>query len=244
MNKQIKSYVIANEYQKVEVLNIGACLYKIETADCHGHFSNVVLNHPHYSDYLKNDEYFGVVVGPCCGRIAYGNYHFNHKEYNLDINNGKHHLHGGYIGISRSYFDVILLKEDQIKLKYHYKDLSFGYSGNVVVEITYQIIKNELHVIYECLSDQDTIFDLTQHTYFNLSNDHQKNNVLNHYLQINAQEFGSIDQDGMVDNELINVQDTVFDFQELKLIQAITTSNDLQIINAKQGIDHPFVLNK
>jgi aldose 1-epimerase len=102
--------------------------------------------------------------------------------------------------------------------------------------------ENELVVEYKAVSDEDTLLDLTQHSYFNLSGNYKRTS-LEHSLKIPADSFVEIDKTGMITNIVKNVKNTSFDFNTLTNIEKNIDPEDTQIQNASGAYDHTFILN-
>ena len=98
--------------------------------------------------------------------------------------------------------------------KYKQKE---GYPGNLFVDVIYKLDnKNSLHVEYKATTDEATIINLTQHSYFNLSGDFTKN-IENHELTIFADTFLPVDETLIPTGELKSVLETPFDFRKGKI---------------------------
>ena len=195
----------------VEVTNFGCTLLKAVVKDKEGNPCDCVLGFPEVSDYQKRDgTYLGALVGRVCNRIEKGNFTLNGKTYNVPINNGPNSLHGGIEGFSYKVFDYEFI-EDGVKFHYVSKDGEEGYPGTLDFYAYYTIEGTSLHMRYEATSDQDTIINITNHSYFNLNG--HASSVHNHVLKLNADEVGCVDGDGLYTGELLDVTNTPFDFR-------------------------------
>ena len=112
----------------------------------------------------------------------------------VPINNGPNSLHGGIEGFSYKVFDYEFI-EDGVKFHYVSKDGEEGYPGTLDFYAYYTIEGTSLHMRYEATSDQDTIINITNHSYFNLNG--HASSVHNHVLKLNADEVGCVDGDGL-----------------------------------------------
>ena len=130
--------------------------------------------------------------------------------------------------------------EDGVKFHYVSKDGEEGYPGTLDFYAYYTIEGTSLHMRYEATSDQDTIINITNHSYFNLNG--HASSVHNHVLKLNADEVGCVDGDGLYTGELLDVTNTPFDFRSEKVIGDCIKDNHPQLITAR-GYDHPFVFN-
>ena len=224
----------------VEVTNFGCTLLKAVVKDKEGNPCDCVLGFPEVSDYQKRDgTYLGALVGRVCNRIEKGTFTLNGKTYNVPINNGPNSLHGGIEGFSYKVFDYEFI-EDGVKFHYVSKDGEEGYPGTLDFYAYYTIEGTSLHMRYEATSDQDTIINITNHSYFNLNG--HASGVHNHVLKLSADEVGCVDDDGLYTGELRDVKETAFDFNTEKRIGDFSHSEDEQLIIAR-GYDHPYVFD-
>ena len=111
------------------------------------------------------------------------------------------------------------------------------------MQVTYTLNnENELIISYQAISDEDTPFTLTNHTYFNLSGN-VKRDILQHELKIKSDRFLPLDHEFIPTGEIKDVAGTPFDLRQGKKLREAIESTDPQIVLVGQGYDHPFVLN-
>jgi aldose 1-epimerase len=229
----------------VELLNLGGIITSIKTPDRNGKIADIALGFDDPRQYLDRHPYFGAIIGRYCNRIAGGSFSIGDKDYQLAINNGVNHLHGGIKGFDKvlwgaeSFSDI---NASGVMLHYLSKHMEEGYPGNVSVSVTYTLTNDDvLKVRYEASTDQKTIINLTQHSYFNLSGDFTAQ-ILDHELMLNADAFLAVDENQIPTGAYTAVAQTPFDFSSFKTMgQDINTeSKQLEIGN---GYDHCFVIN-
>ena len=240
-------YTLKNENGiEVSCLNYGCAITKIMTPDNKGNYENIVLGFKELDDYQSNPTYLGVVVGRVAGRIKDAQFELEGKTYTLASNNGNNHLHGGLQGFHKVIWDVKIADKEQeavIEFSYTSLDGEEGYPGNLTVKVTYTLThNNELMIHYHGQSDQGTLFNPTNHTYFNLSGN-LKRDISKHLLQMDSSQFLELTEELMPTGKFLAVQDTVFDFRKGRKIIHGIQSDDLQTIIAGRGYDHPFVLD-
>jgi len=235
-----------NKGLEVKITNYGGIITSILAPDKNGKFEDVVLGYDSLSGYLKSTPYFGAIVGRYGNRIAKGNFNLDGKKYPLVINNGLNHLHGGTKG-----FDKVVWKAEEFKtdstqglnLTYISKDMEEGYPGNLTVKVIYSLHNdNSLHIDYEATTDKNTIVNLTNHSYFNLTGN-VKSDILDHEISINADKFVPVDKTLIPTGKLKSVEGSPLDFRKLTPVNKHINDKNEQVIFGG-GFDHCWVLNK
>lgn len=229
---------------EVSFLTLGGIITKILVPDRDGNFENVVLSHADYEDYIENKGYFGAIIGRTSGRIKNAQFELNGIEYTLTKNYGENQGHGGLHGFSRKVFqyETCNLNDNaSAKLSYVSPHLEEGYPGEVLVEVMYSLNdQNEFGISYEAVPNADTLINLTNHTYFNLSGSFEES-ILYHELMIKAEKFAEIDDTSAPTGELLEVDGTPFDFRYMREIGEDIKEEHPQLLIGN-GYDHPFLL--
>lgn len=228
---------------KVTLYRLGASIYRIFTPNREGTQSNIVLSFDDVNEYKKKHPYFGLTCGRCAGRIKNSEFTIDNQVYKLSQNDGHNHLHGGFDSLSTLYWDYTLTKngDQQVCIfTITSSHLSEGYPGTISAKVSYTLCKNKLTVVYDVQTDRRTYINLTNHSYFNLSNN-LSIPIYNHLLKINAYSFSSLD-DKSIPNDIKPVVRTYFDFIEMKKIGDLTQIKDVNISN-EHGLNHPFLLD-
>ena len=227
------------------ITNYGAIVVSLKVPDRNGKFDDVVLGFKDFDGYLKNDPYFGAIVGRYGNRIAKGRFKLNGVEYKLAVNNGENHLHGGIKGFDKVVWTGREMKTPAgpaIVLTYLSKDGEEGYPGNLNVRVVYTLTNNnELKIDYSATTDKDTVTNLTHHSYFNLAGE-GNGDILNHLVTINASRFVPTDAGSIPTGKLKPVAGTPFDFLKATAIGARINQDDEQL-NFGKGYDHTWVIN-
>ncbi len=231
---------------RLKVSNYGAILHSLFVPDKNGHEKNVVLTYDTLEDYIADPSYIGAVVGRYANRIGGANFNLNGKNYSLSKNLGATCLHGGTIGFNKKIFQASFITEGQepgIRFTYLSPDGEEGFPGNLSLQVTYSVTEfNEWVITYEAHTDQDTVINLTQHTYFNLSGNPDAS-VMDHQLAIYADDYLPSNQQQLPTGDIDSVSGTSFDFREVKVINQMLDENNLQI-KYGSGFDHSWVLEK
>ena len=230
---------------EARIITYGGIVVSLKVPDRNRKFDDVVLGYDNLEGYIKNNPYFGALIGRYGNRIAKGKFTLNGVEYTLAKNNGENHLHGGIKG-----FDKVVWKASQVRgkngaalqLTYLSKDGEEGYPGNLSVTAIYTLTdNNEVRIDYSATTDKDTILNLTNHSYFNLAGP-GTTSILGHEVMINADRFTPVDKTLIPTGELRSVRGTPMDFTKPTTIGARIEQQDEQLIFG-MGYDHNWVLN-
>ena len=227
-----KIIAIENEKIIVKLLSTGATLmsFYVKSLD-----TDIVLGFDEPEKYLaKGNASMGKSVGRCANRIGDAKFSLSGKEYHLLANNGPNCLHGGEVRFGDKEWDLKEHTLTKAVFTYDSPDMESGFPGNLHVEAIYEVIDNELRVTYTGLSDKDTIFNMTNHAYFNL--DKVKSDILYHELKIPAYKINLNDENGMAMEKAIDVNGTPFDFRNFKHIGDAISANGVVLNQYCKGI--------
>lgn len=241
-NKTVYIYTLKNSNNMtIDILTYGGTLIYCKVPDKSGNLIDVLLGYDNLDSYLTGDKYFGALIGRFGNRIKHGKFNLNNKEYSLPINDGPNHLHGGH-GYDKVIWNDEIKNDNCLKLSYFSKDGEEGYPGNLNISVEYTLANdNSLEIHYLAVSDSDTIINLTNHSYFNLSG-HDSGDILNQKLMINAKNFTVNDKFSIPTGEIRSVKNTPMDFLSLSIIGE-KINDDYEQIDFGNGYDHNFVLD-
>ncbi len=231
---------------EARITNFGGKIVSLKMPDRKGNFADIVLGYDSISDYENDAFFFGGIIGRYANRIAKGKFTLDGKEYTLAKNNGENHLHGGIKRFDVSVWNAKSFADKtgaHLELTRLSKDGEENYPGNLSVKVVYTLTDdNELRIDYSATSDQDTIINLTNHSYFNLASA-GSGTILNHVLQINADKFTPVRDSGAIPTgELRSVENTPFDFRTPTQIGARINAENEQL-KFGGGYDHNWILN-
>ena len=239
-------YTLSNGTLQAKITNYGGIIVSLDVPDRSGKTVDVVLGYNTLDEYVKDSPYFGALVGRYANRIAKGKFTLNGKEYTLLVNNGPNALHGGKVGFDKVVWDAEPFKTANavgLKLTYLSKDMEEGYPGNLKVTVRYSLTAdNTLEIQYEATTDQPTVLNLSNHSYFNLAGE-GSGDVLGQVMMINADRFLPVDDTLIPTGELRAVKGTPFDFTQPKLIGEGIKADDEQV-KFGNGWDHCWVINQ
>ena len=237
----VYKYMLTNQHgMSVVISNFGATILSINVPDKNGEVADVIGGYDDLQSYIEADGYQGAIIGRVGNRICKGRFTLDGVDYNMFINNGPNHLHGGKEGFDKKIWQVISIHdtdEPSIKLFLLSKDGEEGYPGNLSVTVTYKLTNNgELSIRYEANTDKRTIINLTNHTYFNLGG-YNSGKIYDHELWLDADTYLPTDDTLIPTGEIRNVEGTPFDFRIPKKIgrDIHLQNNDLIIAG---GYDH------
>lgn len=244
----VYSYTLTNKNGvEVTCIDYGCTITRMVTPDKDGNLENIVLGYDRLEDYLTDSPYFGCIVGRVAGRIADGRFTLNGQTYQLAQNENGNHIHGGEKGFSHQIWNSSYEEEinrASIKFTYLSPDGEEGYPGNVAMKVVYTLTNdNEFMIQYSAKSDETTILNVTNHSYFNLSGN-LKRTVLDHTLKVKSDQFLELREDLIPTGRIIDVEGTPFDFREGQAIKAGVESDHPQNQLVGNGYDHPFILKQ
>lgn len=220
----------------VSILTYGATLQSIRYRGV-----DVALGYNDLEGYKTMDGYLGATIGRYGNRIAEGKFTLNGVQYDVGCNeSGRGHLHGGKIGLDKKIWRAEILGGNALRMTTALADGEEGYPGAMDISVTFTVEGNDLQIAYEATTDKDTVFNPTNHCYFNL-NGQDGAPITNHLLTLNAPAYTPVDEKLIPTGELRPVQGTAFDFTVAKPIGQDIKSADPQI-QLGLGYDHNFVL--
>jgi aldose 1-epimerase len=232
---------------EVAITNFGGTLVSIKTPDRGGKSEDVILGFDTVGEYESGKDFFGGTIGRYGNRIAHGKFSLDGNTYTLPKNNGENSLHGGITGFNKKMWtakDVSSSAGQALELTYLSKDGEEGYPGNLSVKVVFTVMaeKNALKIDYSATTDKDTVVNLTNHAYFNLSGQ-GNGDILRHEMQLHGSKFNPVDTGLIPTGELKAVAGTPFDFLKSTAIGARITQDDEQLKFGK-GYDHNWILDR
>lgn len=244
--EQVYKYTLTNKNgMKAVISELGAVVLELHVPDAEGKLDDVVLGYASVEPYEENAPGFGAVVGRHANRIGGASFELNGKTYELAKNdNGKNNLHSNpasYIKRIWKQEDVESELGDSVLLTLFSPDGDQGYPGNLQASIQYILTDdNRLILEYHAASDEDTIVNMTNHSYFNLSG-HASGSILNHKVWIDSDEFTPSDAELIPTGVIAPVAGTPMDFNTMKTIGQDIDA-DYEPLNFAGGYDHNYVL--
>jgi aldose 1-epimerase len=244
----VKQFCLTNSHNvSVEILNLGGIIRRWlipKDKDKHNH-TDIVLGFDTVDDYLSDDSYLGALIGRYSNRISKGKFNLKGIDYQTDINLGDNCLHGGNNGFnSKVWKSTVLSSGDNpsIMLQLSSPNDDQGFPGTLSVKVIYTLTEqNSLKIEYFATTDQITLYNPTNHSYFNLSG-HNSGSVKAHEVQILASYYTPTDKNAIPTGEIAKVDDTPFDLRSMTAISQ-PLSSDHQQIEYGNGLDHNLCLD-
>ena len=240
-NKIIHKYLLSNNNgMSMEVIDLGCSILSLKVPDINGTFRDVVLGYKKPELYIENPVFFGTVIGRFSNRINKGEFNWQGETIKLEKNDGENHLHGGSKGFHSRIWDCIE-ESDTLTFRIFSSDQDSNYPGDIECFVSYLLTDdNELVINYKAETPSESIANLTNHSYFNLSGDGSAS-ILNHFMKIDSDQFTEISTGAIPTGKLSPVEGTPFDFREYKEIgQDIDV--DFEQLQMTDGYDHNYVL--
>ncbi len=232
---------------EIEILTLGGIIKSIRTPDKEGKLENILIEYEDLDAYVKNPGYINALIGRTAGRIHKGEFTINNTDYKLKNNDGTNTLHGGIKALDKKVWefkDVSSENISAVELSCFSPNGEEGYPGNLEIKVTYSLDQQNIFTIdYEAVSDEDTLINLTNHGYFNLSGN-AKRTIEDQILMVRAGHICELDLENIVTGKLLDVtKHTPFDFRTPKAIGQ-DISQDHEQLNPRKGYDHPWVLDQ
>ncbi|MBQ4818552.1 aldose epimerase family protein [Aquimarina sp. MMG016] len=224
------------------ITNFAATVMSLEIPKKNGDLLNVVVGFDSLQDYIeksktKESKFLGASIGRYAGRISNEKININNVDYPLYHEDGVH-LHGGRKGFDERVWDIDYIDEDEllVSLSYLSEHMEEGYPGNLRVKVTYQLTTaNELKITYQAVSDEDTVVNLTNHTYYNLNG---KNTITDHTLHLNCTDYLEVNEKQLPTGKILPVKGTKYDYLDPQKLIKLSESgiiDDTLIINSEKN---------
>lgn len=245
--KETDLYTLTNANgMEVSVTNYGGSIVSIMVPDRDGNYANVIQGHDNIADCISSPEPFlSTLVGRYGNRIAKGKFTLNGKEYNLAVNNGPNHLHGGPTGFHARVWDAEQHSSNSVVMRYTSAYYEEGFPGELKMTVMFTLTDdNELVIDYKGTTNKKTIVNMTHHGFFSLQGiANPTPSIEDQIVEINADFFIPTDETNIPTGEILKVEGTPFDFRTPHAVGSNWDADDEQI-RYGVGYDHSFVINK
>lgn len=240
--QEISLYTLSNSKgMKASLTDLGATLVRLFVPDAEGKVEDVVLGFDRAEKYYQNPSFFGAVIGPNANRIGGATFTLDGVNYQLDVNDNENNLHShAEMGYHKRLWETKIVDNSVTFLLED--DATMGFPGYKKIQVTYSLNEeNELKLEYHASSDQRTILNLTNHTYFNL--DGAKSGLItDHELWMEASRYTPTVAGSIPTGEIASVTGTPMDFTVVKRVgQEIDT--DFEQLKLAGGYDHNWFID-
>ena len=211
--REVSCYILTNGAgMEARVLDYGVTLQALIVPDRNGDPVDVALGYDTLEEYRQHRSFLGATVGRFANRIGKASFVLNGKEYKLAANSKENHIHGGNVGFDKYIWNA-RMEENGVVFSMLSPDGDEGYPGNLQLQVTVSLTQAGLRLHYRAVSDQDTIVNFTNHSYFNLDG---AGDIMAHRMQLQADLYTVNDADGLPTGQLLPVEGTPFDFRTEK----------------------------
>lgn len=223
------------------VTDYGAHLVNLFVPDKMGQIADVVLGYDDANGYRTgNGAFLGATVGRNANRIAGASFMMGDTRIHLTPNENENNLHSGPQNFHLRMWRLVSHTENSVTLELTSPQGDQGFPGKAVIRVTYKLdAQNGLHIIYDATCDRDTVFNLTNHSYFNLAGQDRPEKAMEQTLCIPGRIFCPDDADNIPTGELRCVEGTPFDFRLPKPIGQ-DIGADYEPLHLQGGYDHNF----
>ena len=242
--RTVNCYKIKNETGAyVEILDYGGIIRALCVQNSKGDLTDVVIGFDRLTPYIKNsDAYFGAFVGRFANRIKDAKFTFDGAEYQLEKNDGQNCLHGGSGSYSERLAEVVEETDDSVTMRWDSPDMDNGFPGHLVVTVKYSFDDdNRLTITYNGKTDKDTLFNPTNHSYFNMDSP-SRSYIGDNEIKISADKFIPVDDECIPSGEPQTVKGALDMRRWTKIASALKKDDTDPNLIAGNGIDHNFLI--
>jgi aldose 1-epimerase len=230
---------------EVDILSLGGIIRSWRLPGKDARPLDIVLGFDTLAGYLADQAYLGALIGRYANRIKHGRFSLQGKSYQVDVNQGGNCLHGGSNGFNRRVWQAEILHSaysPALALALCSEDGDQGFPGKLETKVVYTLGEdNTLRIEYFAKADQTTLYNPTQHTYFNLAG-HRSGTIASHEVQLLASQYIPTDANAIPTGEFADVSDTPFDLRNLTPV-SLGLASEHQQISFGNGYDHNWCLD-
>ena len=240
--KEVKAYtIISPSGASVTLLDYGATVQALCVPKHNGGCADVVLGYDTVEAYEKGGAFIGATIGRFANRLGQARFSLNGKEYLLPKNDGDNCLHGGPEAFDRQVWDAEVVDESAVRFSRLSPDGEENFPGNLQVSVLFRLSDPDcsLSITYDAVSDADTIVNLTNHSYFDLSG---CSRAMDQTLRIYADRYLELGAGTLPTGQILPVEGTPFDFRQFKAVGRDIDAKHEQL-RLGGGYDHNYCLS-
>lgn len=235
-------YTISSGTLTAQVTDYGANLVRLLVPDREGRLADVVLGFDTAAEYLTRGGCVGATVGRNANRVGGSRFTLNGRVVEMTPNEGSNNLHSGPDFWYQRMWMVDALTENAITLGLETGHGDQGFPGAGRVQVTFCLEENRLVITYRGKFDRDTVFNMTNHSYFNLAGHENGDKAMDQCLWLRAASFTEVDAASIPTGRCLPVENTGLDFRTPKPLGRDRAREPL--LSPQGGIDHNFILEE
>ncbi|MFV9925431.1 MAG: hypothetical protein AB8U93_07665 [Francisella endosymbiont of Hyalomma scupense] len=136
-------------------------------------------------------------------------------------------------------FAFELIGTNKVKFTTPQKYVTDKFPADVTINVTYERLENAIIIYFDAVAIANTILNMTNHCYYNLSGDY-KTKIVDHQLEVPATQFVNVDDD-LIPTDIQNLP------QEMDFRQKFSIGDKLKYHDSKYfsrvGIDHCYIVD-
>lgn len=227
----------------LELSDLGARMTRLVVPDKDGRVANVLQDFDTVGLWATAGKNHGATCGRFANRIAGASFILNDETYELNANEGANTLHGGIEGFNVKLWSAEIVDEKTVEFTYVSADGEEGFPGELTAKVRYHFAEDTVSINESATSTKDTVIGLCNHAYFSIGSASKDHSILEHTLQVVADQYTVVDETLIPTGELRPVAGSAFDFREPKAL-GLDINSDEEQVRFGGGFDHNFVLNK
>lgn len=235
----ISLYTISCGQLTAEITDLGATLVRLWVPDRAGNRADVVLGFDNPADYIRSGAFLGATVGRNANRVKDAAFVLEGTTCALGNNENGNNLHSGPDFYKDRLWRVVYCEEDSIMLRLESPNGDQGFPGKASISVTYTMEADRLRIDFDGISDRDTVFNLTNHSYFNLAGHDHPERAMEQTLILPGRFFVPADERSIPTGQLESVAGTPMDFRAPKALKTDMDS-DYYALKLQNGYDHTF----
>lgn len=238
--EQATLYTITGGGITATITDYGATLVSLFVPDARGDVADVTLGYDDVNGYAAGTCFLGAVVGRSANRIGGSAFDLNGRTVTLEPNEGRNNLHSGPSFFHNRFWKLVTHSENAITFSLKSPPWDQGFPGEAEIRVTYALESGStLCITYDAVSSEDTVFNLTQHAYFNLAGQDKPEKAMDQVLMLPARTFTVADEESIPTGEQRSVEASPMDFRTPKPIGQ-DIGADYDALNLQGGYDHNF----
>lgn len=239
--RQVSLYTIKKGKLSAAITDLGATLVSLWVPDKKGNLADVVLGFDDAMGYYSRTNGDFGTIGRNANRIKGAEFTMDGTTVKLFANDGANSLHSKPNGWDQRLWQVEKQSEDSVTLYLHSPHGDQGFPGNAEVWVTFCLEDpSTLSIRYRAVSDADTLFNMTNHTHFNLAGHRHPELAQQQILTIPGEIFTPADARSIPTGEERSVVGTPMDFRRGKPI-CRDIEADYEPLKLQAGYDHNFI---